>query len=59
MSKKSAASKVTQKSTAEIPRASAAELDRLHAAMQSDVDTSEIPARGLIPVSPKHLAGPV
>ena len=45
MSKKSADSKVTRKSAAEIPRASKADLDRLHAAMQGDIDTSEIPER--------------
>ncbi len=43
MSKRSAASKVTRKSAAEIPRATNADLDRLHAAMQSGIDTSDIP----------------
>jgi hypothetical protein len=45
MSKKSAASKVTRKSAAEIPPASRADLDRLHAAMAGDIDSSEISER--------------
>ena len=45
MPKKSAASKVVRKSAAEIPSASKADLDRLRAAMEGSIDTSEIPER--------------
>ena len=45
MSKKSAVSKVARKSAAEIPQASKADLGRLRAAMQGDIDTSEISER--------------
>jgi hypothetical protein len=45
MAKKSATNRVTRKSAAEIPRPSKPDLDRLRAAMQSDIDTSEIPER--------------
>src|SRR5882724_6277630 len=34
-----------RKSAGEIPRASPADLDRLRAAMQGDIDTAEIPER--------------
>jgi hypothetical protein len=45
MSKKSVASKVVRKSAGEVPPASTADLDRLHAAMQGCIDTGEIPER--------------
>jgi hypothetical protein len=45
MSKKSIASKRVRKSAEEIPSASKADLDRLRAAMQGSIDTSEIPER--------------
>ena len=43
MSKKSVANKTVRKSAADIPRASKADLDRLHGAMRSRIDISEIP----------------
>lgn len=46
MSKKSVAPSVVRKSADEIPRASAADLDRLRAAAGESIDTSEIPERG-------------
>ena len=45
MSKKSVASKMVRKSAKEIPPASKADLNRLRAAMQGSIDTSEIRAR--------------
>ncbi len=45
MSKRSVVRKVVRKSAGEIPPASRADLDRLRAAMQSGIDTSEIPER--------------
>ncbi len=45
MTKKSVASKTVRKSAAEIPPASAADLDRLRAAMQGSIDTAEIRER--------------
>jgi hypothetical protein len=45
MLEKSAGTKVTRKSAAEIPRPSKADLGRLRTAMQGDIDTNEIPER--------------
>jgi hypothetical protein len=45
MPKKSAENKVARKSAAEIPHTSAADLNRLRAAMAGDIDTSDIPER--------------
>src|SRR5438132_392540 len=45
MSKNSVARKTVRKSAGGIPPASSADLDRLRAAMQSSIDTSEIPER--------------
>jgi len=45
MTKKLAASKTVRKSAREIAPASTADLDRLRAAMQSSIDTGEIPER--------------
>lgn len=45
MPKKSVTAKTVRKSATEIPHASAADLDRLRAAMQSPIDTAEIPER--------------
>ncbi len=45
MPRKSVAAKTIRKSAAEIPPASAADLDRLRAAMQGAIDTAEIPER--------------
>lgn len=45
MSKKSGSGKVIRKSASEIPPATKADLDRLRAAMQGPIDTSEISER--------------
>jgi hypothetical protein len=45
MSKKSAVSKTVHKSAIQIPPASAGDLERLQAAMDGSIDTSEIPER--------------
>jgi hypothetical protein len=45
MSKKSVVNKIVRKSAEEIPPASKADLDRLRAAMQGSIDTSEIRER--------------
>lgn len=45
MPKKSVASKTVRKSREDIPSASAADLERLRAAMEGPIDTSEIPER--------------
>ena len=45
MPKKSATGKVVRKSAAEVPRPTKADLDRLRAGMEGDIDTSEIPER--------------
>jgi hypothetical protein len=45
MSKKSVTVKTVRKSAREIPPASQADLDRLRAAMQGNIDTSDIPER--------------
>ena len=45
MSKKSAAAKLVRKSARQVPPASTADLDRLHAAMNGPIDGSEIPER--------------
>jgi len=45
MSKKSVASKIVRKSAAELQPASSADLDRLRAAMEGNIDTGEIPER--------------
>jgi hypothetical protein len=45
MSKKSATRKLVRKSAAEIPAASRADLNRLRAAMNMNIDTGEIPER--------------
>ncbi len=43
MSKRPLQPKISRKVAAEIPRASKADLDRLHAARKCDIDTGEIP----------------
>lgn len=45
MSKKLASRKIVRKSAADIAHASKADLERLHAAMKTPIDTSEIPER--------------
>lgn len=45
MSRKLVANKQVRKSAKEVPRPSSADLDRLRAAMEGYVDTSEIPER--------------
>src|SRR5438105_1321899 len=45
MSRKSVAGKIVRKSAKDIPRSSAADLDRLRAAMRGRIDTSDIPER--------------
>jgi hypothetical protein len=45
MPRKSATAKLVRKSAGEIPPASAADLDRLRAAMKGPIDTREIPER--------------
>jgi hypothetical protein len=45
MPRKLAASKIVRKSAGEVPTASKAALDRLHAAMHRRIDTDEIPER--------------
>ena len=45
MLKKSAAPRTVRKSASEVPPASPADLDRLRSAMQSSIDTGEIPER--------------
>jgi hypothetical protein len=45
MAKKSAAAEIVRKSVREVPPASRADLDRLRATMQADIDTGEIPER--------------
>src|SRR5437870_5114760 len=45
MAKKSVARRVARKSAGEIPPASKADLDRLRAAQEGDIDTREIPER--------------
>ena len=46
MPKKSTATSTVRKSARQIPRPSAADLDRLRAAMHDRIDTREIPERG-------------
>jgi hypothetical protein len=45
MPKKSAETKVVRKSSVEVPRPSKTDLDRLRAAMEKKIDTTEIPER--------------
>jgi hypothetical protein len=45
MPRKSPAGKIVRKSAAQIPRATQADLDRLRAAMQNKIDTSDIAER--------------
>jgi hypothetical protein len=45
MPKKSAANKTVRKSAAQVPPASRTDLERLHAAMQGRIDTTEVPER--------------